>query len=413
MVLFIPFFEPSYIGHNIPILHMIFRFGTYGAILFIGVLYISSLFRNKKKISTPVLFATVYSAIIFISTVLNNGEIVSCLVEGLSLIALFMLSDSICQKSVSRFLRIIYPIFYTFVVINFITMLIYPNGMYMYVMDGAYHWVSNFNWFLGLENAMIIYLLPTLVYTYIIYLQNNSKWNFFNCLLISAICIYIPIVRWKAATMVCFALFFIVVILSIWRLIPDLFNARTYVILNIFFFVGLVLTGMKGGIVEGIVTYVAETILHKSDTLNVRMNIWGVVLNLIKEHPILGYGYEATRIVTDKMKYNSPHNQYLWIIYRGGLVQFTVFAWFLWKTAKSLFVRKEYLGVKIVSIGLCVSLLMWQTEAITAYPIMIFLVFAFYFCDNREYLAMLDKFAIKKIRITSKSRNNRVALRRE
>ena len=109
---------------------MIFRFGTYGAILFIGVLYISSLFRNKKKISTPVLFATVYSAIIFISTVLNNGEIVSCLVEGLSLIALFMLSDSICQKSVSRFLRIIYPIFYTFVVINFITMLIYPNGMY-------------------------------------------------------------------------------------------------------------------------------------------------------------------------------------------------------------------------------------------------------------------------------------------
>ncbi len=394
MMLFIPFFEPSYIGHNISPLHMLFRLAAYASIFIIGIIYLSSVINHIRKISRPVIFIVIYSCILLFSTILNGGLVSTVIIEGVTLISLFMLSDIILQRSVKEYISVLYPIFYVLVVVNFITMLLYPDGMYKYVMDGSYYWASNNNWFLGYENALIVFLLPTLVYAYISNMIKGTRLTQFNCILITIICIYTPIVRWKASTIVCFFFFFLMCILSILKLAPNIFNAWTYLIFNVVMFLILVIIGVQGGILA----FVVENVLRKGDTLGVRTVIWGKAIELISQKPVLGYGYEATRVITDKLKYDSTHNQYLWILYRGGMAQFGAFAWIIYSISNRLYKKREHLVVKVVAITFCVIMVMWQTEAITAYAVMTFLVFAYYVPEDQDFLQRLRTYRFMRKR---------------
>lgn len=390
--LLLPLLETSYIANNWDTIHQIIALLKYGSIAVAFILYISDKDFMTKP-TKPAIFIIVYSLIVIVSSLLNGGELITAVMESLQLIATIFLGDLIIKNSLKDYISVVYPIFFLMATINFITMVLYPNGMYSRVMEGSYVWVSRNNWFLGLENAMTAYLIPALALTYINMLIKRTRFSYLTALVMSVMCMYVPIVRHKGSMLVCFLLFIMLCLLAYWKIFPSILNARTYLIFNVLFFVAIVLLSSAN---TGIVAIIEA--FFSRNTLSVRTVIWGKVLDLIPQKLILGYGYEAAHIVSDKLKYDSAHNQYLWILYRGGIAQFLVFGKFILDSVNSLYKKRAFAVVKIISASFFVLLLMWQTESITNNVLMLFLLFVYYVGIRGDELFLGEReFDYKKV----------------
>lgn len=390
--LLLPLLETSYISNNLHIVHEIIVVLKYCSIVLTFILFLTKM-RINNKISKTIIFILGYVCVTIISTIINNGEIMTAIVESLQAIAVFLIAEMLIEHSLSDFVTVVYPIFFLFGTINFISMVLYPDGMYSRVMQGSYVWVSNNNWFLGLENSMTAYLIPFLALSYIYMLTKRTKYGYIQAIFMTIICMYVPIVRHKGSMLVCFVLFIVLCILAYWKMLPDFLNARTYFVANIIFFIVVVLLSESS---KNLIILI-ENILNR-DTLSIRTEIWGKVFDLLPQHPLLGFGYESGYAVSEKLRYDSAHNQYLWVLYRGGLIQFCIFIKFIWDTIKALYKNSNYAVVKIVSAAFGVLLLMWQTEAINNNVIMLFWVFAYNVGIKSDELYLGEKeFSYKKI----------------
>lgn len=370
-ILLLPLLETAYIANNLSTLHRLIVPLKYASIAIIIILYFAGM--AKGSLSKPAMFVIMFSTISILSTLINSGEIRTAIMESLQLIAIVLAGDILARKSLKEYISVVYPVFFLLIFINFITMIIFPEGMYSRRMQGAYVWVSNNNWYLGLENGMTAYLVPTLALSYINMFINRKKKDYILAVFVTFICLYTPIIRNKGSMFICISLFICVCCLVYFKMLPSFINAKTYFILNIIFYLLIIVFNSLNA---NVISF-ADALLNR-ETLAVRAIIWDKTMNLIKERPLLGYGYELGYTVSDKLKYDSSHNEYLWVLYRGGLLQFLSFILFIICCAKNLFQKNDYAAVKVVSASFFVLLLMWQTESIMNNALMLYWTFIYY-----------------------------------
>lgn len=304
LFLILPYFKPTCFTVISPLINNIFNIFQIFNFFIILLLVI-----KNKKISKLNMFIILFLMIHIISTLLNNGNIHDTLVMDIKILSLSLLIDLELRENPKDFLTSFEFLLYTLVVLNMITVFLYPNGMYISPVSGYQR-----NWFLGFKNIHILYILPTLLISIINSYINKNKISIRTWILL-LISIISLIKVWSATGIV--AIILVTIIMLFINIIKKIkINFKSFIIGYIILFFSVIVFRL-----QNMFRYLIINILEKDLTFTGRTYIWDYVLEFIKEKPILGYGKEYSVIRYAKgYNYHSyhAHNIFLEIIYQTG-----------------------------------------------------------------------------------------------
>jgi O-antigen ligase len=282
-------------------------------------------------------------------------------------IAVCLVFDYEIRHDSKMFLSVTEFFFSVIIYINFLTILLYPQGMYI----GSNGYYSN--WFLGFKNIFILYMLPAMLFSYLnSYSKNKIS---VNTILLSLIIIISIILTNSATGIVGVLVFFATLILSKVIKSTKILNIKVFSYIYIASFLAIVILRL-----QNLFSFFIVDVLHKDITFTGRTYIWDYVYQFISQKKLLGYGVEnsLTRLnKTSYLKSYHAHNQILEIIYKSGFIGLISFILLAYVSLKQLFKHKQTKQALIISITIFSYFVISLTEAYDYEYIMFIFVIAY------------------------------------
>ena len=345
---FLVILEPMYLS-NVAGIDMI-----YNALKIIVALIVLGLYLRKGQISFISIAILLYHLYLILRTVQNNGDIKSSLVQSATFIAFCLLLETVLKENTVWIYNILLPILEVYVYINFLTVIIFPEGLYStYLFEN--------NYFLGYDNQNINFILPAMALSLLNYYRLKSQRLRTLCLLTTSV--LTVLLTWSGASLVIVSGFIVFIIFR--RLLSTkIFNLRTYLIINAVCFWLLVIVR-----IQNYFSYFIENVLQKSLTLTGRTILWDITLAYIRRNPVWGYGIETTvvRGLKNGKGANHPfslhaHDRILEILYRGGIILLVIQIIILILACRKAMKYKESIEVQILSFAMFLYLTGMLTE---------------------------------------------------
>lgn len=355
LIIFIllPFFIPSGLKMILPSISKILV--PWGFISF-GLTVI--FYLKNKKISFNIVLITLFCLFLILPTILSPaGDLNNCISTILSILTPCLLIDYSMSKNSLLTLRSLNLLFEVMVYLNFLTILIYPNGMYISSTTGYYE-----NWLLGYDNLHIFTIILAITFSVLYSYRKDDKINLRSklCILVCMLSIFI---RWSGTAVIAASVILIYLIFS--KLINkfSIFNIKNYFIAYIIAFIGIIILRIQNKF-----SYFIVNILNKDITFTGRTFIWDYIIDYIKTKPLLGYGMELSSYRYNKSyiwhSYHA-HNEFLEIFYIGGIALFLTFIAILFTIIKRLYNNRSYKEVKFLSWILLSVFVITLTEVYT------------------------------------------------
>lgn len=365
-ILLFPFFEPEYIISQVYTIHRFFLMYKYAVALIAVIIYL-----KKGKVSKFILGLLCYNLVIIIATKLNSsyGRINTAVNNAIDVIAVCLIIELELKKEPKRVINQLLLLFEILIYSNFISMILYPNGLYS---DALY----DNNWLLGYDNKHIITILPGLMLTliYSLYYGNGLKIRSIFLMVISCL----SILKNFSATSV-----FAIVLMMMFVIFRNtkfenmkIFNIYNYIITYVVLFFTIIIFRL-----QEIFSYLIVKVFHKSLTFTGRTNIWDKTIDLIEQKPIIGYGVENSTTRAEKINFANAthaHNTILEILYKGGFFALGIYIYIIFITAKQLDKYKDEMASKIISIVIFIFFIMMLVEARDVTNFYIILLFGYH-----------------------------------
>lgn len=336
------------------------------------------LYFYHNRISLPIIVLILYEACFVCSTLLYGTETKFVSKNAIYIIGFCMATDMgmrACQKEVVR------GFFYvtaSFVLINFATVILYPEGW----------WVSNEtqpHWFLGQKNMIIMLMIPAMISGLVDLAERGKKISV--AFLLVFICSLVSIFITKSSTsiviMVIFTLFYLLYLCNVNYV--QIFNVKNYII-AIFVSNFFVLFSSQITVLRWFITVVLKKELHFTG----RTTIWEHAFGWIAKSPIWGWGYENNAVITDKLGGNpafvSCHNYFLNIFYKQGVIGFALILMLYILLIKSLKQKEGFAFTQLVGFGVFLLLFCGIFEALGWTEPVMWLVFVGVFYEIPQYM---------------------------
>lgn len=298
----------------------LFYFNKYLSIIMVGWKSSSTLwsfillYKLKFKLNKTEIFILIYiSEILLIS--FSYKTIPSEIVYSAVVVILFIYYMRVDPQI---FIKTIVSILELLIIINFITILIFPNGMYTTVSEGMFSSGLNINWFLGYKNPMVRLMIPTCTFSFIYSILYNKKRIIWSWCILAISFITVIIVKSSNGILgiliLCFYIFlsnkkYAQIFLQYINLI------RTFIVVLIVNF--LIVIFRK----QVIFSFIINVILNRSSIhLSGRTAIWDAALKVLVENPIWGYGEATSRVLQNQIYAPHPHNYILYVLLQGGVI---------------------------------------------------------------------------------------------
>ena len=380
-LIILPFFCPSYITVHYDRIADLFKIGRYVSAAVILIISLRSL-----KLSKVGILILLFCSILSVNTLINKGDIPTLINEVLPIFSLVLLTEYYLRNNFKLYIKTFLFLFEILVVINFITMILHPEGLYttsLYTLNLQIVTGYTENWFLGYRNIHILIILPTLVFSFLYSYMDGEKIKLRTKLLIIISTISV-LMGMSATTIIGTSIFLILVLFKDYFIRFTKMNIKTFIIIVVTMFLGIVIFR-----VQNFLTFFITGIFDRSMTFTGRTYIWDNVMESIKNSPLFGYGIEhrvdrvlrATRVVA----YHA-HNAFLEILFRGGIVLLTSFSLIIFNSAKSLLMEKNNL-TWLLSVTIFTYLMMMQFEAYSMVMFMVIIVIGYnwkYLIDKKE-----------------------------
>lgn len=278
-------------------------------LLFLLIYIFDFKFNTWSIILLVYLFISFLSTIIYNLNNLNNFFTVYVKILGLSLYLELSLRNN-ARKTIS----ILNCVFFILLAINFLTLLIFPNGMYN---DSLY----DNNWFFQYDNMHILYYYAALIVSF-----SNNFFRKKNTIIfyLEIIMIVFGIIKcFSATTLISFSLFIILIICSKLKLKNEK-NRKNSIKNSVILMFSYLLINFSITLfnIQKYFAWFIEKILHKSITLSSRVPLWESVFRYINLRPILGYGIESANEFSKHFgieSYTHAHNTIFDVWYKSGL----------------------------------------------------------------------------------------------
>ncbi|WP_338854343.1 O-antigen ligase family protein [Clostridium perfringens] len=320
--LLFPTYMPTYLYQFLGLVSLVSLI-RYGILIFCFF----SLLYKKKNISLTGWLVILSYVLVCISTYLSpTGEFdtyIRITIRGLSLVLLFEWG---MKRNARVFLQTSLLMLEIIIYLNFITVILFPNGLYN---AGAY----STNYLMGYHNTFIRWQIPALAISCILSFMKKKRisvrtWLLYMCVLLTNLLV-------KSSTGIIGAIIFgIGMFLTNGkkmkksnRLNKKIFTIETMIVTSILG--SIVVIGTIWGAMSFRILQIVLDFFGKNSTMSGRFYIWTSSIELIIKNFIWGYGYESADIIS--MKYvgkvgfaTSAHNFWLELLYQGGVVLLTV-----------------------------------------------------------------------------------------
>lgn len=350
VLLLIPFFEPGSISVLYPKIDNI----VYEIMFIVSLIIIILLTVKKGIVSKICLYIFIYIFYLFCITILYNGNIKLAVKLGASVIGISLLVEYALHNDVKIFLQSFEFILYTLIIINFISILIYPNGMYG---DNQHYYE---NWFLGYRNSHILFMLPAIIISCINSYYTYGKLKTRNYVLILIIAISLLIIK-SVTSIIGVMIIVLFILLSKFKHIPKPLNIKNYTIGYIVLFISIVVLR-----IHNILQIFISNMFNRNATLTNRTYIWDYIFDFIKERPLFGYGieYKIDRFYkTDIYQSYHAHDQLLEVIYKSGIIGAIMFIYIAFLSFKKLYLYKNEIIAQFLSVCMFAMMVIMITEA--------------------------------------------------
>jgi Lipid A core - O-antigen ligase and related enzymes len=318
---------------------------------------------------------TLFLFSICFSTIYNGREYKNVIISMIYIFIFCLFSELGVRHNAKLYLESMFKALSILVIVNFILLLIYPNGLYQ---TEYYH--NEFH-FLATKNGFIAYILPTIVAGQICKKLKSSVSSKYITLveLISIITIFIT---GSSTSIVGLLMFILLIILLKKHTLGTFINYKSLFITYIFFSFGITVFR-----IQNIFSFFIETILNKSLNFTGRTDIWDVAIGMIKNAFIIGNGADFnTGILQIGNTYYYSHNMLLEILVIGGVVALSLFLIITYRVGKQLKLRQSSISYILVA-GICSFFIMSITESyILANGFYLFLILSVNIKNFEKYI---------------------------
>lgn len=359
MLVFLAFLKPAYFG-TVSIWDNIFDVIRILAVLVLAFYY----FFIKKGIFKFTLQLLMFASIPLFVTVFNRGNLFGAFTSCLLAFGSAMIMDIASRKRNDLMAEAMYQILEILVYSNFIAILMFPNGLYLFETETG--WISDQAWILGLRNAQTTYLMLACIVA-ALYLELK---HYRIGITIRCICLYV-VVFFTISTLEIgsgFLGFFVLSFMLIFTYFKkNICISFSYVTIGhvVLFFL---MTSLGSLSLFSSIGDIVGMFLGRQGTVSARFYIWKISWSKVFESPILGHGImnsdQLTWLSNIAAGASTTHNTFLDMWLRGGLICFILFCLVLRTINKRIsFLKKENLRLyNIGTIGVLVFFIIAQAE---------------------------------------------------
>lgn len=243
-------------------------------------------------------------------------------------------------------------IYGAFIFLNFITDIMYPQGLYKARTSG-YHAAH----LLGDDNALIYVILPGIICMVCSSLKKYQRirWYVWLAMIVSE---YTLIKIWSASAMVCL---FLTIVMIIYMIHLGRFNPKLLLVGTVLAILGAFLATSSPFIKKFV-----EDILHKDITFHGRASLWAQAYDMFRNNPVLGTGgyYQNGSFLINQYSttHYPSHTPFLQIMIDGGAIALAFFVIITVKGYINTARNKGNFGACVLAIGMTCMLINYITE---------------------------------------------------
>lgn len=304
------------------IMQPFYEYGNYSVFLYSSYMVVDK-WKSSSKFLKAVYMLLIVSVLFLIASRLLNGygydnKFSSVYLYNIALINLFtygIIDKTWVKLKAFSFLLLIY------IVINFITIINYPEGLY--ATD-----IYTSNWFLGFKNVMIRLILPGVALNILCSIYDFGKPNIKDYLLMFVALYSVYLV--DSSTSILMMCIFIVGVLY-WLFKKG--NAQLS-LFKCFWITTCISIAFTMFSFQSYFSSLIETLFEKDATFTGRTYVWAFTLMRLLDSPIIGFGWHSAdewREVLGfygqgfDMGFSHPHNFILYLLLQGGVVYLSLF----------------------------------------------------------------------------------------
>lgn len=271
----------------------------------------------NNKLSAQLIVFVSLLMILLVSTLLMEGSLIQYFIIWGGFFGVVLLAETYIKTRPRELLIALKITLSTLVLINALTVLVFPNGIWTVVQDEGWRLSYEGYWLFGHRNNFGTPILAALLacsVSDIIYYARIKK----STVVIAVASIYSVVVTWSATSLVttvlALALLVGIIIFGSFKAIRPGYLLGAYALVDI----GIVFFDIQNRFAALI-----KDVLHRSADLTGRSQLWDIVKTKIRESPIFGYGIRTTvdnGLTVYNSNYVHAHNGELDIVYNSGFL---------------------------------------------------------------------------------------------
>lgn len=310
-ILAIPFYKPilfQYISELYIIENLYIYWKILAAGFILSCLGIYSISNNR--IPKMVFAISIFEWIILLSTFVFDGDIGRALIDAISMVSYIAFWVFSIKWSGRFTLRILKNIISILLIINFGSMVMFPNG----IPADLYYNQENALYFMTTDNGSTLFLIFAVTILVLDGQRNSKKGKYENRVLL-CVCFLSALLSHSATAIITLTLFFIGLFLiakckQIWKEMPKVFLITNCLLLVYLFTLQD----------SAVMSFIMTQILHRSSTFTGRYELWSTAWKMIENQPWIGYGRLSHDYIAAWGGYFSSHNMILEILLQGGVL---------------------------------------------------------------------------------------------
>ena len=342
-------FLPGYFSS--PIMQMVSNIMMVGVAIY--------LFSVKYKPSRFMILTICYFAYLIAITFIyhNKAADVHLIISNFKIVFMLCAIEYLLKRTPDSTINIMFFILITFVLIDFASIVLFPNGLYQTEQIWN-EWSSSQEafWIYGNKNNRIYWYVLLSIITWLRYIFNNK--SKVMVLITSGISI-VAMMLVKSSTATIVAILVSVGVFYLTYKKQTNLNMNSYGILVIYVCITVLILLGSTSLLKPFV----EGVLHKDMTFTGRSTAWERVLLLIASKPVFGWGVIDSETATGLLKsiaFVNPHNQLLNCLWQGGIILVFILSLIMTTTAFNIAKtpnRPERTGIQFVWIGLLIDMI--------------------------------------------------------
>lgn len=310
------------------------------------IIYIVTILLCIRKgfdlVTAPIISYIIWGVILLFSTFKYSKDITRMfrsVVYLLGILTIFFAVKYMFKYKNKKIFSTIYVMFTFFSCVNFVTVILAPNGLYNQGWQGANYWFGG--------KFITFYMFYTWLCLYVIRKQRRHIIAFLFPFMIG---IYICI-RVNCSTGI--ACIFISVILVMCR--KFVIKIKPWMLITIVLVITCIMVFSNVLFNNAFVQYFVTNVLHRSSMMTGRVEIYGSFLKIMRSDIWLGQGYDNSIIMRNtKLGYLNAQNGILNVITQTGLIGLIPYIFMLysfWKEGNAYFNNIENQLIAIFLMG--------------------------------------------------------------